>query len=196
MVDAPDHASGSGAPFQQLDRCAAYPHTAGTYARRAAWRCVQAVLLRPSPARAYGWRRFWLRRFGAQLDANASTRPGATILHPWHLTLGAHAMLADGVCVYNLGPVSVGAHTVISQGTYLCAGTHDYTDPTLPLQMPAIHIGAGVWIGAQAFIGPGVTVGDNSVIGARSVVMKDVPVGVVVAGNPARVLKNRPMRAT
>ena len=51
-----------------------------------------------------------------------------------------------------------------------------------------VHIGDNVWIGAGAIILPGVTVGDGSVIGAGSVVTKDVPGGVVAAGNPCRVL--------
>lgn len=46
-----------------------------------------------------------------------------------------------------------------------------------------------MWIGAGAIILPGVTVGDGSVIGAGSVVTKDVPGGVVAAGNPCRVLR-------
>src|SRR5204863_7653015 len=87
--------------------------------------------------------------------------------------------------------VSIADHSVISQDAYLCAGTHDYTQPTLPLLRPPITIGHGVWIAAGAFIGPDVTIGDNSVVGARAVVMKDVPPGVVVAGNPARVIKQR-----
>ena len=95
--------------------------------------------------------------------------------------------------IYNLGPVTVGAHTVISQGSYVCAGTHDFTRPELPLLRPPITIGAGVWIAAQAFIGPDVTVGDNSIVGARAVVTKDVPPGMIVAGNPARVIRPRPM---
>ena len=52
-----------------------------------------------------------------------------------------------------------------------------------------VHIGDNVWIGAGAIILPGVTVGDGSVIGAGSVVTKDVPGGVVAAGNPCRVLR-------
>jgi putative colanic acid biosynthesis acetyltransferase WcaF len=56
-----------------------------------------------------------------------------------------------------------------------------------------IKIGSGVWVCAQAFIGPGVTVGDNSVVGARAVVFDDVPEGVVAVGNPASVIKPRPM---
>ncbi len=114
-------------------------------------------------------------------------------MHPWLLTLGDHSILGDRVVVYNLGPVAIGEHTTISQDAYLCAGTHDYTQPDLPLVRSAITIGSGVWVCAGAFIGPGVTIGDNSVVGARSVVMKDVPPGVVVGGNPARVIKPRAM---
>ena len=103
------------------------------------------------------------------------------------------SILSNGVTVYNLGPVRIGSHTVISQDAYLCAGTHDYHQPNLPLERQPITIGNGVWVCAGAFIGPGVTIGDNSIIGARAVVMKDVPPGVVVAGNPARIIKNREM---
>ncbi len=84
---------------------------------------------------------------------------------------------------------------MVSQRTHLCAGTHDYSLPDLPLRRPPIRIGSGGWICADAFIGPGVTVHDNSVVGARAVVTKDVPAGMVVAGNPARVVKTRLMRA-
>jgi len=96
--------------------------------------------------------------------------------------------------VYNLGEVRIGSHTVISQDAYLCAGTHDYTKPDMPLQLTPITIGSGVWVCAGAFVGPNVTVGDNSVVGARAVVTKDVPPGMVVGGNPARVIKPRPMQ--
>ena len=46
-----------------------------------------------------------------------------------------------------------------------------------------------MWIGGNAVICPGVTIGDNSVIGAGAVVTKDIPDGVVAAGNPCRVLR-------
>jgi maltose O-acetyltransferase len=53
----------------------------------------------------------------------------------------------------------------------------------------SITIGDNVWIGAGAIILPGVTIGSNSVIGAGSVVTKDVPSGVLAAGNPCKVLR-------
>ncbi len=182
------------AVFQRLDRTAGYPYTPGEYLRRFSWYLVDALLLRPSPPRAYAWRRFWLRRFGARLAPTSRTRSSTRIVHPWLLTMGEHSAIGERVRVYNLGPVTLGDHTVVSQDVTLCAGTHDHSRPDLPLQRPPISIGHGVWVCAEAFIGPGVTVGDNSVVAARAVVCRDVPAGVIVAGNPAVVKKPRPMR--
>jgi putative colanic acid biosynthesis acetyltransferase WcaF len=178
--------------FQTLDRTAAYPYSTGEYLRRYAWLVIQATLYRLPLPRAYGWRRSWLRLFGARLGKAAAVHATTKILHPWLLEIGDWSNLSSGVVVYNLGPVKIGHHTVISQDAYLCAGTHDYTQPTLPLLREPITVGSGVWIAAKAFIGPGVTIGDNTVVGACAVVVKDVTSGVVVAGNPARVLKDRP----
>lgn len=52
-----------------------------------------------------------------------------------------------------------------------------------------VTIGSSVWIGGGATVLPGVTIGDNSVIGAGAVVTHDIPAGVVVGGNPAKILK-------
>ena len=56
-------------------------------------------------------------------------------------------------------------------------------------QGKAVTIGNSVWIGGGAIILPGVSIGDGAVIAAGAVVTKDVPAYVVVAGNPARVIK-------
>ncbi|MBC7834670.1 MAG: colanic acid biosynthesis acetyltransferase WcaF [Phycisphaerales bacterium] len=179
--------------FQRLDTTAAFPYSLGEYARRFAWELVQKTLFRFSPRRAARWRCFLLRRFGARLGTNVNIKSSTVVRHPWLLTVGDHSCLAEGVEVYNLGPVTIGDHTVLSQDVYVCAGTHDYTRPDLPLIRPPITIGSGVWVCAGAFIGPGVTVGDNSVVGARAVVSRSIPAGKVAAGNPAVVLKDRRM---
>lgn len=181
--------------FQRLDRTAFYPYSRKEYARRFLWEIVRRLLFRPSPRFAYRWRAMLLRWFGARVGRPLFVRPTCRVIHPWLLETGEWVQLGDDVVVYNLGPVRIGSHTTVSQGTYLCAGSHDYTDPALPLTRPPITLGSGVWVAAQAFIGPGVSVGDNSVAGARAVVTRDVPPGVVVGGNPARVIKPRPMRS-
>ena len=179
--------------FQRLDQVKSFPYPLRDYARRAAWMLVQALFIKPSPSRAMGWRRFWLRRFGAKVGPSSGIRSSVRITHPWLLTLGDYAMLAEGVTVYNLGPITIGEHSVVSQNVHLCAGTHDYTKPDLPLIRSSITIGDGVWVCADAFIGPDITIGDNVIVGARSVVTRDVEPGVIVAGNPAKVVKPRPM---
>lgn len=182
-----------GDVFQRLDLTASYPYSFGEYARRALWELVQATLIRYSWRRASGWRRFWLRRFGAVMPATAGTKASTRIKHPWLFSMGEHSMIAEGVEVYNLGPVSVGSHTIVSQNAHLCNGTHDYRKPDLPLIRPTMRIGSGVWVCADAFVGPGVEIGNNAVVGARAVVMRSVPPGVVVSGNPARVIRARVM---
>lgn len=179
--------------FQRFDQCEPFPFKLSEYLRRVAWEWVERLFMRLSPRRAYGWRRFWLRAFGAKVAAHAQIRPNVRIWHPWLLEMGEHATLADGVTIYNLGRVRLGEHSVLSQNVYVCAGTHDYTKPSMPLIRPEIDIGNGVWVAAGAFVGPGVKIGDNAIVGACAVVMKDVPSGMIANGNPAVVVKARKM---
>lgn len=65
---------------------------------------------------------------------------------------------------------------------------HERRNAGLEYALP-ITIGNNVWIGAQVCVLPGVTIGDDSVIGAGSVVTKDIPAGVLAAGNPCRVIR-------
>jgi putative colanic acid biosynthesis acetyltransferase WcaF len=107
--------------------------------------------------------------------------------------MDAFSCLADDVLLYNLGPVHIGAHTVLSQRVHVCNGSHDISRVELPLTRPTCRIGAGVWVCAEAFLGPGCTIGDNAIVGARAVVTKEVTEGMIVAGNPARPVRQRPV---
>ena len=182
--------------FQRCDWTRVMPYTKQEYAKRVLWTLVRKTIFRMIPRQLIGWRERILRTFGAKIGEMTVVSPGCTVFHPWLLEIGDWSHLGEGVVVYNLGPITIGSHTVLSEGAYLCAGTHDHSQRHLPLQRPPIRIGDGCWIAVQAFVCPGVTIGDNVVVGARAVVTKDVPSNVIVGGNPAKVLKPREMKWT
>jgi len=55
-----------------------------------------------------------------------------------------------------------------------------------------VKIGSDVWIGGGAIVCPGVSIADRTVIGAGSVVTRDVPEGVLAAGNPCKIIRSLP----
>jgi putative colanic acid biosynthesis acetyltransferase WcaF len=114
--------------------------------------------------------------------------PSVRIAIPWNLDIGSYTCLGDGAIVYSLGRIAIGSNVTISQYAHLCAGSHDYSRPEMPLIKLPISIGAEAWICADAFIGPGVTVGTGAIVAARAVVVNDVMEKAVVAGNPARTV--------
>jgi putative colanic acid biosynthesis acetyltransferase WcaF len=159
---------------------------------RVLWGIIYHLLFRFSPPPFHVWRSFLLRLFGAKVGEGVHVYPGARIWAPWNLVLEDQAGVASGATLYSQGLIHIGRRAVISQGSYLCAGTHDFEQPGFPLYTKPIHIGAEAWIAAEAFIHPGVTVGEGAVVGARSVVVKDLPPWMVCSGFPAKPLKERP----
>lgn len=161
--------------------------------RRVAWSAARP-LFRFSPRPCFAWRRFLLRVFGGKVGAQVHVYGTADIMFPWNLEIGDWSAIGERALIYNLGRITIGSRVTVSQGAHLCAGTHDYTRPDLPLLKPPIVVRDQAWICADAFVGPGVTVGDGAVVGARAVVVKDVAGWTVVAGNPAREIRKRSMR--
>lgn len=168
----------------------ARPYTRGEYLKRLMWTVVQP-LFRYSPRPFFGWRRWMLRLFGAQIGKGAHVYPSVLVYLPWNLNLGEEASIGEWVLVYNLGAVRIGDRATVSHRAHLCAGTHDYCDPALPLMRRPIDVGDEAWVCADAFVGPDVRIGVGAVVGAGAVVVKDVPAWTVVAGNPARIVKSR-----
>jgi putative colanic acid biosynthesis acetyltransferase WcaF len=164
--------------------------TRGEMVGRFLWELTQPVL-RLVPRHLWAARRGMLRLFGADIGREVRIHRTARIAIPWNLSIGDEAAIGDCVQIYNLGQVRIGPQATISQGAHLCAGTHDHRRPDLPLVKCTITIGQGAWVCADAFVGPDVSVGDFAILGARAVVVRDVASGLVVAGNPARVVGRR-----
>lgn len=156
------------------------------------WSITWLLLVRPLP-RSVGnpWKLFLLRLFGAQLHSTAKVYSSVKIYAPWNLQMHEFSCLAPEVDCYNVNKVIIGAHSTVSQKTYLCAASHDITKADYPLITAPIILEDQVWVGADAYIGMGVTLRQGSVIGARASVYKDVDSWVVVGGNPAKFLNKR-----
>jgi putative colanic acid biosynthesis acetyltransferase WcaF len=112
-------------------------------------------------------------------------KPRVNIYLPWRLEIGSHCWIGEEVFILNYAGVRIGSHACISQRAFLCTGNHDYRDPEFAFRGGPISVGDGVWIGAAVFLAPGVSVGDEAVVGAGSVVLKDLPPGMICSGNPA-----------
>lgn len=93
-----------------------------------------------------------------------------------------------------IGPVRIGNNVNLAQGITVTALNHNFDDTTKRIDQQgvttkAVTINDDVWIGANAVVLPGVTIGTHSVVAAGAVVSKDVPPYTIVAGVPAKVIK-------
>lgn len=136
-----------------------------------------------------------LRLFGARIGKRCLVLPGVRVLMPWHLSLDEFVAIGRSVEVYNFAHVRIRRMTVVSQRCFLCTGSHDYLDPTMPLIWKPIDIGSECWVAAEAFIGPGVSIANGVVVGARTAVSRSIGTPWTVwAGNPAKFIKTRHMK--
>jgi putative colanic acid biosynthesis acetyltransferase WcaF len=155
------------------------------------WWLVQAIFIGPSPQVFYGWRRFWLRMFGASIGKKVLVRPSVNITYPWKVSIGDHSWIGDDVVLYSLGEIEIGSNTVISQKSYLCTGSHDYTKETFDIFAKKITVGNGCWLATDVFVAPGITIEDGAVIGARSSVFKNIETNTINIGSPTKNIGNR-----
>ncbi len=158
---------------------------------RVVWGVVYTFFFRYSPRPLHNWRAFVLRCFGAKIGKDVHIYPKVYIWAPWNLEVDDESGIANGVTIYSQGKINIGKRVVISQGTYLCTGTHDYSQKGFPLLTKSIIIKDNVWVASESFIHPGVLINEGCVIGARSVVIKDMPAWQVCTGNPCKPIKKR-----
>ncbi len=93
-----------------------------------------------------------------------------------------------------IGPVAIGNDVMLAQNIVLSGLNHGYEDINLSIRehktvTKPITIKDEVWLGANVVVVSGVTIGKHSIVAAGSIVTKDVPPYTIVAGNPARIVK-------
>lgn len=106
--------------------------------------------------------------------------------------IGANSRVGIGSIL--IGPVTIGKQVIIAQHVVISGLNHGYQDINIPIRLQPVSILPVViedecWLGSNAVVTAGVHIGRHSIVAAGSVVTKNVPAYSVVAGNPARIIK-------
>jgi acetyltransferase-like isoleucine patch superfamily enzyme len=128
---------------------------------------------------------------GQQLD------PSVRVLPPFHsdvgrnLRFGHNVFVNHGCSAMDIGGIEIGDDVMIGPNVSLISSGHPLDPATRRSEITSapIRIGRGVWIATGAMVLQGVTVGDDAVVAAGAVVTRDVPPRTLVAGVPARVVR-------
>jgi acetyltransferase-like isoleucine patch superfamily enzyme len=107
---------------------------------------------------------------------------------PGRIRIGNGVFINAGVVVYSEVAVTIGNDVALANEAYVMDTSSHGIEGRDP-KAAAVVIGDGTWVGARAIVLPGVTIGRRVVVGAGAVVTRDVPDDVMVAGNPARVVR-------
>jgi putative colanic acid biosynthesis acetyltransferase WcaF len=156
----------------------------------AMWQLAQLLLV-SSPLSVTAVRVLVLRLFGARIGQGVTIKPGVRVKFPWRLQVGDHCWIGEDVWLDNLAEIRVGNHCCLSQGAYLCTGSHDWGRARFDLVVKPILLEDGVWIAARSVVGPGVTAGRGAILGLGSVATRDLLPWHVYQGLPAKSVKRR-----
>lgn len=124
------------------------------------------------------------------------TPEGFRLFPPFYTNIGRNISVGKGVFIntgchfLDQGGITLGDNVLLGSNVVIATVNHDFDPAARRTAWPApVVIGNNVWIGSSVTIVPGVTIGDGAIVAAGAVVTKDVPPNTVVAGVPARVLR-------
>ena len=132
---------------------------------------------------------------GASMSEGARVSKGVTVVGDISfLSMGKNSEINSGCYIVAKAPIIIGNHSTLAYQVSIFTsaypnGPHNKLSEIYPKVREEVVIGKDVWIGARAIILPGVHIGDYCVVAAGSVVTRDVPSGVLVAGSPAVIKK-------
>jgi len=133
-----------------------------------------------------------LRELLGALGDKVHIKPPLFVDYGSSIRIGAGTFVNYGLMALDVAAITIGEDVQIGPNVQLLTPTHPVEPGPRRDKWEAakpIVIGDNVWLGGGAIVLAGVTIGENSVVGAGAVVTKDVPANVVVAGNPARILR-------
>lgn len=131
------------------------------------------------------------RLYGLRSGPGSTVHGGCRVYAPARIRIGAHCVINPNVTLDGRSGLEIGDNVSISEGSAIFTLQHDLDSPDFATQGGPVVIEDYVFIGARAIILPGVRLGKGCGVGAGSVVSRDVEPYAVVAGVPARKLRER-----
>lgn len=150
----------------------------------AVWMLCDA-LLHSSWLPGSSWRCFLLRLFGARIGKGVVIKPGVRVKFPWRLQVGDFSWIGESVWIDNLADVTIGSHVCISQGAYLCTGSHNWKLETFDLITRPIILKDHSWVGSRAVLAPGSELEMGAVLSMASLGKGCMAPWTIHAGVPA-----------
>ena len=153
---------------------------------------VKKLLWRHNRTEAAAERQAILEQLLGHIGQNAIIEPPFRCVYGKNISLGDHVYINFLCVILDGNRVRIGDHVMIGPNVQIYTAAHDLKararNRGMEMAKP-ISIEDNVWIGGAAILLPGVSIGRNAVVGAGSVVTRDVPPNTVVAGSPARVIR-------
>ena len=137
---------------------------------RTLWYYVSLTVFEHGWAPISGFKVWLLRMFGASIGRGFVLKPNVRIKFPWKLTVADDCWIGQDVWIDNLDQVTLESDVCISQGAYLCTGSHNHRSPTFELKTAPIHVKHGAWIAAKAILLQGAVIELGEVVPAGAVV--------------------------
>lgn len=157
----------------------------GSTSKKLIWYFVNMFLFKTMFPFPLSIKRKILQLFGAKIGDGVVIKPSVSIKYPWLLEIGDYSWIGEDVWIDNLAKITIGKNCVLSQGSFLLCGSHDYTLETFDLITKEIVLEDGSWVGAKAIICPGVILKSHSVLAVGSIATKNLDAFGVYQGNPA-----------
>jgi len=128
---------------------------------------------------------------GISIGPHSSIHMQCRFYNPRSVTIGRNSIINRGVLLDGRFPLTIGSNVSVSEEVMFVTLEHDPDSPTFENRGAPIVVQDRVFVGTRALILPGVTVGEGAVIAAGAIVTRDVEPYTIVAGVPARFLRQR-----